>query len=122
MKHLVIPIVLFLCCSITGCNTKPSIQEVCAETEDGVRELLMENYSDEIQLRMDRYFLDTQADELTYTGALKATAFFKNPTWDSNKGVVVEVDDSISFYRNVKIKFLDKKYEEYSITIDEDDN
>ena len=121
MKHI-IPLIVFVCCIFVGCNTKPTIQEVCKATEDGVRELLMENYSDEIQLRMDRYFLDTQADELTYTGALKATAFFKNPTWDSKKGIVVEVDDSISFYRTVKIKFFDKKYEEYSITIDTDED
>ena len=121
MKYRIILFIVLACCTIIGCNSMPTIQEVREQTEDGVRELLMENYSDEIQLRMDRYFLDTQVDELTYTGALKATAFFKNPTWDSNRGIVVEVDDSIGFYRTVKIKFLDKKYEEYSITIDNDD-
>jgi hypothetical protein len=96
----------------------PTIEEAEEYTADGVEELLMEDNNDELTLRMDRYFLDEQIDDYTFKGSLKGTAFYKKARWDRNRlTYVYDVPDSMKFYKPVIIRFRDKKYKSFSITI-----
>ena len=106
---------------LASCSIAPSIEEVEESTTEGVEELLTEDNNVELSLRMDRYFLSEQVDELTYKGTLKATAFYKSSKWDSRRYKFVEVPDSTKLYRTVIIKFRDKNYDTYTISIQEAD-
>ena len=106
---------------LMGCSSAPKIEDVEKDTKDGVEQLLTEDNNDELTLRLDRYFLSEQVDDLTYKGTLKATAFYKSPQWDSNRLKIVQVPDSTKLYRNVVIKFRDKKYDYYTISIQADE-
>ena len=71
---------------------------------------------------MDRYFLSEQVDDLTYKGTLKATAFYNKTRWDRKRlEFVADVPDSTKLYRTVIIKFRDKKYDYYTISIQADE-
>lgn len=122
MKRLLTSFTLAALLSLIGCSTAPSIEKVEESTAKGVEELLTEDNNENLSLRMDRYFLSEQVDELTYKGMLKATAFYKSATWDRNRFKVVEVPDSTKLYRTVIIKFRDKKYDYYTISIRSEDD
>ena len=100
-----------------GCSFAPKIEDVEKSTKEGVEELLTEDNNDELSFRLDRYFLSEQVDEMTYKGTLKATAFYNSPKWDSNRFKVIQVPDSTKLYRTVIIKYRDKKYDHYTISI-----
>lgn len=100
-----------------GCTTIPSIEKVQDATADSVEKLLTEDNNEELSFRMDRYFLSEQIDELTYKGTLKATAFILHRKWDWNKNKFYNAKDSLKLYRTVTIKFRDKKYDYYTISI-----
>ena len=93
---------------ICSCSTKPDIQDVEDNTRADVESLLTEDNNGRLWLRMDRYFLSDDTQPLTYRGYLKATAFYRfyNRT------------DSLKVYYDVTIKFRDKKYDWYTISID----
>ena len=115
---LTITTLLFL----IGCSIAPSIEKVQESTADGVESLLTEDNNEELSLRMDRYFLSEQVDELTYKGTLKATAFYNKTRWDRKRlEFVSDVPDSTKLYRSVIIKFRDKKYDYFTITIQADE-
>lgn len=114
LTTLAITTLLFL----FGCSTVPSIEEVQESTAAGVESLLTEDNNEELSLRMDRYFLNEQVDDLTYKGKLKATAFYNKPRWDRKRlELVADVPDSTKLYRTVIIKFRDKKYDYCTISI-----
>lgn len=117
MKKLLITFAIATLLSLIGCSSVPSIETVQESTVDDVESLLTEDNNEELSFRMDRYFLQERVDDLTYKGCLKATLFYKSPEWDSKQYKVVEVLDSTKLYRTVIIKFWDKKYDHYTISI-----
>lgn len=121
MKKLLTTFMLATLLTLIGCSTAPSIEKVQESTAEGVEALLTEDNNEELSLRMDRYFLSEQVDELTYKGSLKATAFYKSSKADWNLHKIVEVADSTKLYRTVIIKFRDKKYDYYTISIQADE-
>lgn len=121
MKKILTALTFATLLTFVGCSSVPSIEEVQEETKEGVEELLTEDNNKELSLRMDRFFLSEQVDDLTYKGTLKATAFYKSSRWDSRRYRIIEVPDSTKLYRTVIIKFRDKKYDFYTISITEDE-
>lgn len=118
MKKLLIFIVtLFF---VMGCNWVPTINEVTEGTLEPVEELLTEDNNSKRYVRLDRYFLNEQVDKLTYKGTLKATVFYEKESYKRfgqyNYRWVTELD-SLKIYRTVTITFMDKKYEQYTISI-----
>lgn len=114
MKRMILLITGILLLS-SSCHRMPSIDKVQEATEEGVRDLLTEDNNELLTYRMDRYFLSEQIDDYTFVGTLKATAFMTSPL-----GKVLKAfsgTDSLKLYRTVIIKFRDKKYESYTITI-----
>ena len=117
-KKLLTTLAITTLLSLFGCSTVPSIEEVQENTAAGVESLLTEDNNEELSLRMDRYFLNEQVDDLTYKGKLKATAFYNKTRWDRKRlELVADVPDSTKLYRTVIIKFRDKKYDYYTISI-----
>ena len=100
-----------------GCSSVPKIEDVEEDSKEGVERLLTEDNNDKLTYRLDRYFLSEQVDDLTYKGILKATAFRKSQKFDSYRLEMVQVTDSTKLYRNVIIKFRDKRYDFYTISI-----
>ena len=121
MKKILTTLALTTLFALIGCSTAPSIEDVQESTAEGVESLLTEDNNENLFLRMDRYFLSEQVDELTYKGTLKATAFYKSPKWDDRRYKFVDVPDSTKLYRTVIIKFRDKKYDYYTISIQTDE-
>ena len=122
MKKLLTTFAIATLLSLIGCSTVPSIEKVQESTADGVESLLTEDNNEELSLRMDRYFLSEQVDDLTYKGTLKATAFYNKTRWDRKRlEFVADVPDSTKLYRTVIIKFRDKKYDYYTISIQADE-
>lgn len=121
MKRLLTIFALTTLFFLAGCSLAPSIDRVQEDTAEGVEELLTEDNNEKISLRLDRYFLSEQVDDLTYKGTLKATAFYKSSKWDSKRYKFVDVPDSTKLYRTVIIKFRDKKYDYYTISIQADE-
>lgn len=121
MKRLLTTSAIGILFFVMGCSSAPKIEEVEKDTKEGVEQLLTEDNNEELTLRLDRYFLSEQVDDLTYKGTLKATAFYKSSKWDKNRFKIVEVPDSTKLYRNVIIKFRDKKYDYYTISIQADE-
>ena len=97
----------FITFMFTGCSNSPSIEDVEESTREGVENLLTEDNSKKVSMRMDRYFLSEQVDDLTYTGTVKTTVFLKYG----------RSTDSLKVYRPVTIKFRSKKYDYYTISI-----
>ena len=114
LKKLLTLSAICLLFSLSGCSFAPSIEEVEEFTARAVEGLLVEDNNEELVLRMDRYFLSEKTDELTYVGSLKATALYYGP-WHKS------VPDSTKLYRTVTIKFRDRHYEHYTITIEDDE-
>ncbi len=100
-----------------GCSSVPKIEDVEEDSKEGVERLLTEDNNDKLTYRLDRYFLSEQVDDLTYKGTMKATAFRKSQKFDSYRLEMVQVTDSTKLYRNVIIKFRDKRYDFYTISI-----
>lgn len=67
---------------------------------------------------MDRYFLSEQVDDFTFKGFLKATKYC--PIGRKYKSSILS--DSTKVYRTVEIKFRNKKYDSYVITIKNQDD
>ena len=83
---------------------------------------VLEDIADEVTDLGELYDeLSEQVDDLTYKGTLKATAFYKSSKWDSKRYKFVDVPDSTKLYRTVIIKFRDKKYDYYTISIQADE-
>ena len=122
MRKILITLALAALLAMIGCTTAPSIEKVRVDTTESVRNLLTEDNNADLSLRMDRYFLSEQVDELTYKGTLKATAFYNKTRWDIRQMKFVrDVPDSTKLYRTVIIKFFDKKYDGYTISIQADE-
>ena len=119
MKRLLTALSLSALLLSIGCSTIPSIETVQESSAESVESLLIEDNNEELSYRLDRYFLSEQVDDLTYKGTLKATAFYKSPDYDWNSHQFVDKEDSTKFYRTVIIKFRDKKYDYYTISIQE---
>ena len=104
---------------LIACNSTPSIDEVENAVKDGVEALLTEDNNADKHFRMDRFFLSENPEPLVYTGTLKTTCFYKNPTgeWDRRNLRFIATLDSLKMYRKVTIKFRDKKYDYYTIEI-----
>ena len=115
MKKLFILVLGIVC--LYGCVTSPSIELLQEKTLSDVEELITEDNNEELSIRLDRYFLSEQVDDLTYKGSVKATAFYKKTSWDWNRNRIVDTKDSLKFYKSVIIKFRDKKYDYYTISI-----
>ena len=114
-------VILSLICLLASCVSAPTIDEVETQTREGVEELLTEDNNENLSFRLERYFLTEQTDDLTYVGTLKATAFYKDKRWNDRTLRIQEVLDSTRLYRSVEIKFRDKKYQHYTISIKGDD-
>lgn len=121
MKKLLLPLTLLLALCVSGCNIQPSIEKVEESSRDTVEQLLTEDNREDVYLRMDRYFLSEKQDLLTYVGTVKATLFYKDTDWDWKRHEYVDKIDSIKLYRKVVVKFRDKKYNHYTVTIKEED-
>ena len=121
IKRLLTTLAIASLLFMMGCSSVPKIEDVERDTKEGVEQLLTEDNNEGLSLRLDRYFLSEQVDDLTYKGTLKATAFYKSSKWDSNRYKIVEVPDSTKLYRTVIIKFRDKKYDYYTISIQADE-
>lgn len=121
-KKLLTALALAVLLTLIGCSAIPSIEKVQESTTENVEALLTEDNNTNLSLRMDRYFLSEQVDELTYKGSLKATAFYKSSKLDRGSHRIIEVPDSTKLYRTVIIKFRDKKYDYYTISIRSDDD
>ena len=119
MKRLLTTLSLSALLTLIGCSSVPSIEKVQESSAEGVESLLTEDNNEELSYRLDRYFLSEQVDDLTYKGSLKATAFYKSPGYDWDRHDIVYKEDSTKFYRTVIIKFRDKKYDYYTISIQE---
>lgn len=104
---------------LVACNTTPSIDAVQESVADDVEALLLEDNNEDAYFRMDRFFLDANPEPLVYTGVLKATYFYKNRTgrWDSRNLRWIATQDSTKMYRNVTIRYRDKKYDHCTIEI-----
>jgi hypothetical protein len=86
----------------------PSIESVERQVKSGVENLLTEDNTKDSYYQLDRFFLSEQTDPLTYIGSLKATYY-----WKSWSGVI----QNEKLYKDVVIKFRDKQYESYTISI-----
>lgn len=124
MKGLILLIkMVFLCLAATIVSScSPSLEEVEKLVYEGVEELLTEDNDEESSLEMKEFTLDTKVDDLTYTGFLKAELIS-----DEISGVHVDrhFDLQYSYEKtkskilyDVKIKFLDKSYEKYTINLE----
>lgn len=118
MNTLLKALALSTLLTLVACTSAPSIEKVQEETTDDVENLLTEDNNDELYFRFDRYFLSEQVDDLTYKGTVKSTAFYQDRKWDDNKHKFVNGIDSLKLYRTVIIKFRDKKYDYYTVTIE----
>ena len=109
MRRIAICGIIVFSIMMTACSKEPTIDEVEQSSADAVERLLTEDNNEDLYLRLDRFFLDEHPDKLTYTGTLKATAFYKNKLgkWDSSRVRWVATTDSLKLYRSVEIKFRD---------------
>ena len=115
MKKFFILVLSIVC--LYGCTVSPNIEDLQERTASTVEELIREDNNEEVSIRLDKYFLSEQIDDLTYKGFIKATAFIKTASFDWDKNKIVDTRDSLKFYRPVIIKFRDKKYDYYTISI-----
>lgn len=86
----------------------PSIESVERRVKSGVEDLLTEDNTNNNYYQLDRFFLSEQTDPLTYIGSLKATYYWKS--WNGSF-------QNQRVYKDVIIKFRDKNYESYTISI-----
>ena len=107
MKKIFIFIFLIIC--LLSCTVKPSISKVQDGTIEAAKELLEEDNNIDRYFRMDRYFIDENPSNLIYTGSLKATLFYKN---------YYKQTDSLKVYFNATVKFLDTKYNAFTISLE----
>ena len=105
---------------LSSCWYSPDIDLVEEETRDDVERLLTEDNNKDTYCRLDRYFLSEHPDDLTYTGFLKGMYFYNNRRYDFNRYKFITFKDSTKFYRNVVVKFRDKNYDHFVISISAD--
>lgn len=104
---------------MASCSSAPKLEEVQKRTKEKVEELLTEDNNDELSFRLNEYYLLKKVDDLTYSGILETTAFYRHLEWDDNKFDLVQKRDSLNFYRDVIIKFHSKNYSDCTILIPE---
>ncbi len=115
MKKILIFVIGLIC--LCSCSKEPSIVEVENGTYSTVEalfnELAIDSFNgagiDVNECRIDRYFIYEHPDDLTYKGTLKGTV----------KVNFLFVYDSVKVYKPVTVKFMDKKYERFSVHIGE---
>ncbi len=119
MKNNVLLVSLISLFASVACNSTPSIDAVQDSVADDVEALLTEDNNEDTYFRLDRFFLDANPEPLIFTGVLKATYFYKNRVgkWDSRNMRWITTRDSTKMYRNVTIRYRDKKYDHYTIEI-----
>ena len=96
-----------------SCTPKPTIEEVEDFTRADAESLLTEANKEDLYLRMDRYFLYDDSEDLTYKGYLRATAFY-----NIRYGSTIVRSDSLKVSYDVCVKFMDKRYKSYMIQLE----
>lgn len=107
MKRVLILLSLIFC--LISCTSNPTITEIQEGTIEAAKELLEEDNNPDRYFRMDRYFIDENPSDLIYTGSLKSTLFYKSYF----TGL-----DSLKLYFDVTVKFQDKTYKSFTISLE----
>ena len=104
---------------LASCSYTPTIEEVQEGVAEEVESLLTEDNNEDTYFRLERFFLNENPEPLVYTGVLKTTYYYKNPLgkWDPRRMQWLATQDSTKLYRDVMVRFRDKKYEHYTIEI-----
>ena len=98
---------------VAACGgSAPSIDDLEENSAPLVEQVLTEDDTDALSHRLDRYTLDKQTDELTYTGTAKVTEFKKTTAEDGTVRV-----DSTKYYVDVEINFHGKDYDKYTVNV-----
>ena len=120
MKFMSVLFLVPLGIVLSSCWYSPDIDLVEEETRDDVERLLTEDNNEDTYCRLDRYFLSEHPDDLTYRGTLKGTFFYDSRHYDTSRHKFFTSKDSTRFYRNVVVKFRDKNYDHFVISISAD--
>ena len=86
---------------------------ISGPTRADAESLLTESNKEDLYLRMDRYFLYDDSEDLTYKGYLRATAFY-----NIRYGSTIVRSDSLKVSYDVCVKFMDKRYKSYIIQLE----
>ena len=98
---------------VAACGgSAPSIDDLEENSAPLVEQVLTEDDTDALSHRLDRYTLDKQTDELTYTGTAKVTEFKKTTAEDGTVKI-----DSTKYYVDVEINFHGKDYDKYTVNL-----
>lgn len=101
MKKLLILLITILC--IIGCNVAPTFEQIEEAVAPKIEEMILETSNSLIQTKVINFWLDEHPSPLIYTGHLNQMIYFE--------------DDSLKLYKNVEVKFRDKKYNFYTLEI-----